>query len=129
MSQSTTPTLLLVEDDPAIRCLLTLILDGENYNVVTAEDGQDALDQLRTLEPDAILLDMMLPKVDGFEVIQALSRAHEHIPIVALSAGNRRPTVGEQDVHAFLSKPYNVDTLLLVLEDVLAAPKASTSTV
>jgi len=110
-------------------CLLTLILEAENYHVATAEDGQDALDQLRALEPDAILLDLMLPRVDGFEVIQALSRAHEHIPIVALSAGNRRPNVGEHDVHAFLSKPYNVDALLTVLQDVLAAPKACTPAV
>ena len=115
-------TVLVVEDEPAIRGLLSLTLEGENYRVATAEDGQEALSHLHDQKPDAILLDLMLPKLDGWAVIDSLDQDEqvERIPIIAVSAGEKRLTVGEQGVKAFLSKPFDLDTLLLVLEDVLS---------
>jgi len=117
-------TVLVVEDEPAIRGLLSLTLEGERYRVATAQDGQEALDRVQDRRPDAILLDLLLPRVDGWDVIRSLEhdgRAGQ-IPIIAVSAGARRVSVGEHGVKAFLSKPFDLETLLVVLEDVLAEP-------
>lgn len=114
-------SVLVVEDEPAIRCLLSLTLEGEDYSVTTAEDGQQALDQVHDQKPDAILLDLMLPNVDGWQVIDCLDQDSQadHIPIITMSAIGRCHTVGERGVKAFLSKPFEIDTLLTVLDEVL----------
>jgi two-component system, OmpR family, response regulator len=114
-------TIMVVEDEPAIRGLLALTLEGENYRVETASDGQEALRMMEAHAPDVILLDLMLPKLDGWGVIDALDRHRGTgtVPIIALSATQRCTIVGERGVHAFLSKPFDVDTLLTVLEEVL----------
>lgn len=114
-------TVMVVEDEPAIRSLLSITLEGENYHVETAADGQEALEKVEQLHPDAILLDLLLPTIDGWALIDALNGRSEtgSIPIIAVSATQRFLNVGEQGVHAFLSKPFDVDTLLVVLEEVL----------
>lgn len=114
-------TVLVVEDEPAIRSLLSLTLQAEDYDVATAEDGLDAISQVHEQQPDAILLDLLLPTLDGWEVIESLHRESQGdpIPIIAMSAGQRWPSVGHQGVTAFLSKPFEIDTLLVVLEDAL----------
>lgn len=114
-------SVLIVEDEPAIRALVCMVLEGENYDVAIAEDGQAALAHLEHQKPDAMLLDLMLPKVDGWAVIDSLDRDTEaqDIPIIAVTAGARKVAVGEQGVRAFLSKPYDLDTLLVTLDQVL----------
>jgi CheY-like chemotaxis protein len=112
---------MVVEDEPAIRGLLSMTLECENYHVETAGDGREALDKVEQVQPDAILLDLMLPTMDGWALIDALSERSETdgIPIIAVSATQRYLNVGERGVHAFLSKPFDVDTLLIVLEEML----------
>jgi CheY-like chemotaxis protein len=120
-------SVLIVEDEPAIRGLLSLTLEGEQYQVTTAEDGQEALDQVHQQRPDAILLDLYLPKVDGWQVIDSLEKdsTNGHIPIIAMSAAHRWFPVGEKDVRAYLSKPFDVETLLVTLDQVLGRETAS----
>jgi CheY-like chemotaxis protein len=114
-------SVLIVEDEPAVRGLLSLVLEGEQYKVRTAEDGQEALDQVEASRPDAILLDLNLPNVDGWQVIDSLERNHntESVPIIAVTAGVKKVTVGQHGIKAFLSKPFELDTLLIVLDQVL----------
>jgi len=114
-------SVLIVEDEPAVRGLLSLMLEGEHYKVRTAEDGQEALDQVEAARPDAILLDLNLPRVSGWQVIDSLDRNHdaESVPIIALTAGAKKVTVGQHGIKAFLSKPFDLDTLLVVLDEVL----------
>ena len=114
-------TILIVEDEPAIRALLAMTLEGENYRVSTAEDGHDALVLLKDQKPDAVVLDLMLPTMDGWHMIESLDRDQPgaDIPIIAVSAGQRKLSVGEHGVRAFLSKPYDLDTLLVTLDQVL----------
>jgi len=123
MAAATTPqkTVMVVEDEPAIRSLLCLTLECENYHVEAASDGQEALSKVAQVLPDAIVLDLMLPIMDGWTLIDALSEGSqtESIPIIAVSAMQRYHDVGERGVQAFLSKPFDVDTLLVVLADVL----------
>jgi CheY-like chemotaxis protein len=101
--------------------MLLLTLEGEDYQVSTACDGQEALDQVLHDRPDAILLDLNLPLVDGWQVIDTLDRDTRslHIPIIAMSAAHQWFPVGEKDVRAYLSKPFDLDTLLITLDQVL----------
>jgi CheY-like chemotaxis protein len=120
---ATTPqrTIMVVEDEPVIRGLLSLTLEGEDYCVETAADGLEALDKVQRLRPDAIVLDLLLPKMDGWALIEALGGHPDEplIPIVAVSASQRYMRVGEDGVVAFLSKPFDIDTLLIVLDEAL----------
>jgi CheY-like chemotaxis protein len=114
---------LVVEDAPAVRAMLSLVLETRDYAVATAEDGQQALVKVQTERPDAILLDLLLPKIDGFAVIEALyhdARA-ACIPIIAMSAGHRLEMIGNRGVRAYLSKPFDIDGLLRALEDALTS--------
>jgi hypothetical protein len=79
---------LVVDDDPGVRTLLRRMLEPEGYTVVEAENGRVALDRLRELTPSVVLLDLMMPEVDGFEFVSAF-RGHEPwrgIPIVVITA-------------------------------------------
>jgi CheY-like chemotaxis protein len=116
-----TRTVLVVEDEPAIRGLLSLTLEAEDYRVTTAQGGQEALNQVRDQKPDAIVLDLLLPDLDGWTFIRSLEQDGKtrQIPIIAVSAGVKRAPVGELGVKAFLSKPFDLEMLLVVLDDVL----------
>jgi CheY-like chemotaxis protein len=124
----TMKSVLIVEDEPAIRGLLSMMLEGEHYQVATAGDGQEALDQVHHQRPDAVVLDLMLPKLDGWQVIDSLDRGADagRVPIIAVTAGAKKVTVGQQGVRAFLSKPFDLDTLLVTLDQVLGQETVST---
>jgi DNA-binding response OmpR family regulator len=112
---------LVVDDDPPILSFLTMALEAEGYQVEIATDGQDALDKVKRQAPDAILLDLMMPVLDGWQVIKALSAeaTTSQIPITVLSASYgaaKDPALGSLVV---LAKPFDIGMLLLLLEDAL----------
>ncbi len=78
-------TLLLVEDDPRIRGALRLALTDEGYHVVEAATGEQALDELGVATPDVVLLDLMLPGIDGLEVCARI-RDRGDLPIIMVTA-------------------------------------------
>jgi DNA-binding response OmpR family regulator len=80
-----TPRILLVDDEQAVQKLLAFPLHQEGYEVVAATTGQEALDRFRENEFDLVVLDIMLPQVDGFEVCRQL-RAKSSVPIIMLTA-------------------------------------------
>ena len=79
------PNILVVDDDPSISHLEQLYLEKENFDVRTAARGDDALEEFRRLPPDLILLDVMLPGMDGYEVLKAVRRS-SRIPIIMVTA-------------------------------------------
>src|SRR5918997_1867556 len=79
------PRILLVDDEQSVQKLLSFPLKREGYDVVPAQDGQEALDRLAESTFDLVVLDLMLPKVDGFEVCRKL-RARSGVPIIMLTA-------------------------------------------
>ena len=89
--------------------------------MATAQDGHEALSRIRDQQPDAIVLDLLLPDLDGWTFIRSLEQdgKRKQTPIIAVSAGVKRAIVGEHGVKAFLSKPFDLETLLVVLDDVL----------
>jgi len=102
-------TILVADDEKEIRELLRLYLENSGYKVVEAEDGQQALDILRSKPVDLCLLDIMMPKKDGYHVLQEL-RKESNIPVVILSAKDADSekilglNLGADD---YMSKPFN----------------------
>ncbi len=78
--------ILVVDDERKITDVLKAYLDRENYNVLTAHDGQEALRLARTEEPDLVILDLMLPGLSGEEVLRRLRREESRVPVIMLTA-------------------------------------------
>lgn len=102
-------TILVADDEKEIRELLRLYLENSGYNVIEAEDGQQALDILRSQDIDLCLLDIMMPKVDGYHVLQEL-RKESNIPVMIMSAKDADSekilglNLGADD---YMTKPFN----------------------
>ena len=81
-------TILIAEDEADIRNILRLYLESENYEVLEAADGESAVAAVRSGSPDLVILDIMMPKLDGFAVVRAI-RQQSDIPVLILSARNQ----------------------------------------
>ncbi|WP_049576988.1 response regulator transcription factor [Nonomuraea sp. SBT364] len=107
--------LLVVDDEPALREALQSSLEFEGYRVVTADDGQAALEELARRPYDAVLLDVMMPRLDGLTACRRLRGTGNHVPVLMLTA---RDAVGDRvsglDAGAddYLVKPFELDELL-----------------
>ncbi|MGH2409459.1 MAG: response regulator [Chloroflexota bacterium] len=107
-------TILLVEDDPTLLEAIRYNLGKEGYQVVTAVDGVQALEQARQASPDLVILDIMLPRLDGLEVCRAIRR-DSSVPIVMLTAksGETDTVLGlEMGADDYLAKPFRLRELL-----------------
>jgi CheY-like chemotaxis protein len=119
-----TPRILIVDDEPSVADLIEAVLVGEGYTVAIARDGAQGLMLARDWKPDLILMDVMLPVIDGGTAIRRLKNdpATADIPIVAMSAGRtiRRQTEQLNDADAALAKPFDIDALLAQVDFHLA---------
>jgi DNA-binding response OmpR family regulator len=112
---------LVVEDDPDIRELLTLYFVAKGYMVETANDGQEALAQLQRVQPDLMLLDVVLPKLDGWSVLTAV-RAQSRIPVILLTSLDDTDDVikglslGADD---YLCKPFEIRELEARIQSII----------
>jgi len=116
--------ILLVDDDPDILDAITMILESQGYQVVTARDGVEGLANLKAEKPDLMILDLLMPKMDGFAVCKELQdprwAKYRDIPILILTsvreeASRRRyelETGLELDVDDYVEKPVSPDILL-----------------
>ena len=110
----TQPTVLVVEDEVAIRKFLRAGLEGEGYRLVESATGQDGITQAATRSPDVVLLDLALPDVDGFEVVRRI-REWSAMPIIVLSAhGRDTDKIRALDAGAddYVTKPFSMPELL-----------------
>lgn len=106
--------ILVIEDEPQMRLALRRYLEEKNYRVREAGDGPSGLSAYDAFKPDVVLLDLMLPGIDGVEVCRRLRRDHE-TPIIVLSAlGDERTKVAALDEGAddYLTKPFGMEELL-----------------
>jgi len=120
---------LVVEDDPNIRKILRIQLDRAGYEVTLAEDGEIALRILKDLVPDLILLDVMMPNMDGFAVCREIraDRRHSHVPIIFLTAktGPQARVDGLlEGANDYIAKPYTQTELLLRIKNLIAWSRA-----
>ena len=104
------PRILLVDDEQSVQKLLTYPLRKEGYDVVGALDGREALDRLQDASFDLVVLDVMLPRVDGFDVCRQI-RAHSTVPIIMLTAKTEeidRVLGLELGADDYITKPFSV---------------------
>ena len=108
------PKILVVEDDPSVRNLITTTLKSNNYAYITAPTGEAAIAAATTQQPDIVFLDLGLPDLDGVEVIKRI-RSWSQIPIIVISARSEdADKVAALDAGAddYLTKPFSVTELL-----------------
>jgi two-component system sensor histidine kinase/response regulator len=113
---------LVVEDSEVIREILTLLLQGEGYRVLTTDRGSDALRLAREEHPDLVTLDLALNETDGREVLRQLKSEPqtERIPVIVVSAfTDALQPIDRWYASVIVSKPFDIDTLIASIDDLL----------
>lgn len=129
---SAQPTVLLVEDDIIVRNAVTILLEDEGFNVVTAIDGVDGLREFHKIKPDVVLTDIIMPEKEGIGLITELRHESPDVKIIAMSGGGR---IGKMDfvsiatalgANIALDKPFDdlqlVETIRALLEPGSSVP-------
>ena len=120
-----------MDDEEVIRSVVSDAFEEEGYEVRCANDGRAALEILRSWRPSAIVLDLMMPVMDGWQFAEACADVPEctGVPIIVMSAAhNLRETAGRLHAHgvrAVLAKPFELDALLGIVERLTASPHSS----
>jgi len=122
-------TVLVVDDEPEVVEMLKMVLENASYSVLTAYDGTEAVQKTKEEKPDAIILDLMMPGVDGFNASKELKNSDDtaDIPILVLTAfDTKRAEAGypkskglELETEDYISKPVDPEVLLKRLEEVI----------
>lgn len=117
-------SVLIVDDEPMARTLLRLMLVRAGFHVTEAEDGFDALDKIRKNQPDVVLLDVMMPGMDGFAVCEQLrsEAATAELPIIMLSAKTDLDSINKglrAGATVYLTKPISPEELTQHVKDAL----------
>jgi two-component system OmpR family response regulator len=113
---------LVVDDEPSIVDVISMALRHQGFGVESADNGKDALDQVRRWRPHVMVLDVMLPDMEGFEVARRLSAEHAAVPILFLSARDntadkvRGLTTGGDD---YVTKPFSLEELIARVRNIL----------
>jgi chemosensory pili system protein ChpA (sensor histidine kinase/response regulator) len=118
-------TIMVVDDSVTVRKVTSRILEREGFRVVTAKDGIEATDMLAQVKPDLMLLDIEMPRMDGFEVARVVreSEAFAGLPIIMISSRTgekHQQRARNLGVNKFLGKPYQEDELLGLLDELLS---------
>ncbi len=110
-------TIVVVDDDQDIRMILRANLEEEGYDVMEAPGGREALEIIRNNSPDLVVLDIMMPEVDGYDVLQELRSAPEYaeLPVVLLTARRQESDVWEgwsAGADYYITKPFKMNELI-----------------
>jgi CheY-like chemotaxis protein len=121
---------LVVDDDEVIRQLIAVNLTLEGFDVATAVDGQDCLDKVQAINPDVITLDVMMPRLDGWETAIQLRKSPEtaHIKVVLITARAQEDDIARGasvGADAYLTKPFDPGEMIRVIRELAGAPPAS----
>ena len=116
--------ILVVDDEKDLVETLTYRLEANNYEVIMACDGQEGLEKARSENPDLIILDLMLPKLDGYKVCRMLKfdEKYSHIPVILLTARDRqadRELAKSVGANAYITKPFDSKLLLGKISELL----------
>jgi DNA-binding response OmpR family regulator len=120
------PVILVAEDDPDLQSLLRHALESDGYAVYIAADGQEALDQYDALSPDLLVLDIMMPRLSGFEVLRELrgdDARRQDVPVLVLTSRSGEDDVltgFELGVDDYLTKPFVIGELRARVRALLA---------
>jgi DNA-binding response OmpR family regulator len=116
--------ILIVDDEVHLARIIQFTLEHEGFEVITAFDGEEALTAAREEKPDCIILDLMLPVIDGYRVCNRLKEdeAFRNVPIMILSARDLEQEHLDEPLRAdrFMMKPFNTEELIRVVAELLA---------
>ena len=117
--------ILIVDDEPSIVVPIQFLMEQQGYNVLVAENGEDALDIIYKYTPDLILLDIMLPRIDGYEVceIVRLDPRYRDIKIIFITAKGREVEIAKGlalGADAYITKPFSNTELVSKVKELLA---------
>ena len=121
-------TILLIDDDVAVRSTMRKVLERADYEVVTADNGREAIALLDHTIPDLVITDILMPEMDGIEVITTLYDRAPDLPVIAVSGGGRLPkelvlgTAGVLGAVHTMSKPFDNEELLDKIAEILGGP-------
>ncbi len=120
----TQPTILIVDDEISILVPLKFLLEKNSFNVALAQSGKDAFDAITQKKPDLIILDIMLPDLDGYEIFQVIRQHPEwnDIKVIFLTAKNRDVDVAKGlnlGIDAYITKPFSNAELLREIKRLL----------
>lgn len=121
-------TILIVEDDSNLCELVSIRLREYGFNVVAVPDGLQMFDKLRTLKPALIILDVMLPKIDGYKLCGLLKKydPYKEIPVIIFTARSGAEAVKmteEMGGDAYIAKPFDAKVLVNKINELLKSPK------
>ena len=121
--------ILITDDQPDMRVLLRHILEDEGHETHQASDGEEALSLLASLHPDLLILDLMMPRVDGFMVLETMAAAGfiEQVKVLIMTAKSSESDFAkgyELGADLYLTKPFDPDELVAAVERMLSASKA-----
>lgn len=104
-------SVLVVDDQPKVLKFIEIDLKLRGFHVVTTGSGEQALELIRSINPDVVLLDMIMPGMDGFETLKKI-RAFSNLPVIAFSAspGNQDPAM-KAGANEFMHKPFDPDNM------------------
>jgi len=127
VTQQTPTSVLVVDDEPQVIWMLQFSLQAEGYATFAARDGRSALEEIRAHHPNLMLLDIMMPVMDGWAVLEQMQAIppEDRPRVVVVSARSSlrdRTKAAELGADAFVSKPFNVDDLLAVLHGLSDSP-------
>jgi len=125
---NTSPLIMVVDDSLTVRKITSRILSRAGYQVLTATDGVDALEKMQEFTPDVMILDIEMPRMDGFALVRELRRVPltENLPIIMITsrtANKHREYAMQLGVNTYLGKPYQEDELLQKIADFVAVHK------
>jgi CheY-like chemotaxis protein len=121
-------TVLIADDDETIRAVLKIVLERKGFSVSTARDGRDALDEITRRRPDLILLDLKMPRLNGYQLVAQLKSDEnlKTIPIIVITAQSRESDREDAEwarrmgAEGFLTKPFTPDELGERVEEIIA---------
>jgi len=120
------PRVLIVEDDPDTLVILRVNLNAAGFEPILAGDGRTAIARIQAEDPDAVLLDVLLPGVDGWEVLAGLHELGDPVPVIVCSGKNNPHDIrraGELGAVAYLVKPFDIDHLVDVTAEAVRAKR------
>jgi two-component system, chemotaxis family, chemotaxis protein CheY len=115
--------ILVVDDNADHRELIVIMLETEGYAVSTASDGREGLEQVKTNRPDLIICDVMMPGIDGIQMVKMIRQMPEHsgIPILMITAhGDVRANAIEAGANRTLGKPFDLEDLINLSREMLS---------
>lgn len=121
------PTVLIVDDEPDILLMLRLNLEAEGFETLLASDGQTALRRVREEHPDLVLLDVMMPLLDGWGVLEELATFEPRPRVVVLTAKNTERDLEkatELGADSYMTKPFDPTELLETIDTVLSSSRS-----